>query len=434
MRGRGKLRSCSFRSRGYRGDSRPRACRAASRPAPRAPRTHRTPARARRSRPQAAGGAAPPRCARPAPSSARRGSGSSGARGLGTRRAAARTSGAVRPGSERGRGRSGGPQAGGGRGGVTPLHPSRSRPRGPLLAPIPPPRSAATGSSRLERRAGPGACARRLGQDVGGAENPSGPARPREAPGLLWRWPAGGAGGFAPCGDPAAEEGPAGEPVGSQLSLRLSARSGGVLRLVLRQIGVVVTLITNKGPRGVALRPRQLQEASSCWGVCLLAAGFVSALGSGTGSFAFLSSQSSAPPREVSYILGVEGRWSASSASRLRLPESTRSLTSELRSWRPQQSSSSARPLPGQGDPRPPETRPRGGDGPWAGGLGRPRNLSSPHLGAQPLPFGWALRPRPTGTSPPRRASKGIPSGPRALQILQGRVQGQRAFGVNPIL
>lgn len=217
-------------------------------------------------------GPAPPRCARrrgggPAPSSAQRGSRRSGARGRGARRAAAGTRRGCPAGTREGAGterRTRGRQG------------SRRDDAAALLPAPPSGTSACTCRWELAfgKARGTGACVRWLSQAVGGAENPSGPARPRAVRGLFWRWPAGGAGGFAPCRDPTAcpgaEEGLAGDPDPSGLPLlRLSERSSGVLRLVLSQIGPVVTLVTNRG-REVSLsglggcrRPRTAGEFAS---------------------------------------------------------------------------------------------------------------------------------------------------------------------------
>lgn len=175
-----------------------------------------------------------------------------------------------------------------------------------------------------------------------------------------------------------------------------------------------------------------------------------------------MSSQSRAPHWGVFYHVGDEGGRSASLAPWLRLPESTRSLTCELRPQPPQQSPSNSCPSHGQEDSRPPKTRLRGCGGPPAKGRESPGNLMySTRLGARPLPSSRAapafplggLCAPPTGTSPrlqlrwkrkvgatfleqqsscPRREPTGARSGPAALQILHGVFKGQKSLWSRP--
>lgn len=85
---------------------------------------------------------------------------------------------------------------------------------------------------------------------------------------------------------------------------------------------MVVTLVTNEGPRGVAVR---FPASAAAGGLELLGSlppglGLITALGSGAGlggswgCFAFLCSQSPSLDWGVSYHLGDEGEWSASLA------------------------------------------------------------------------------------------------------------------------
>lgn len=221
-------------------------------------------------------------CGSPAPSSAWRGCRSSRARGQRTRRAAAGTSFGCPARTREWAGTQRGPRADRVRVGVTPLHPSPRRSLG-LCLHLPLSRR---WEVSLGRARGAGMVARWLGQDVGGAANPGGPAQLRTArAGSSGSSLQGAPRGLRPAGTlrpaPVQRRG-GGGPSPKWLSLRLSEMSGGVLRL-----GDSCHTCHTTKYRRASFPVSAAARGLICWEVCLLAAGLLSTLGSGMGSLAF---------------------------------------------------------------------------------------------------------------------------------------------------